>query len=229
MSAISRKKVIMPAGIELTFEAEKHIIIRPETKILSLGSGTGELEAYLVERHGCSLTGIDINPDFVEQANENSRQRNLSDKLAFEIADARETRFEDKSFDIVFASGSLSSFFDRGADEISRVLKDNGKAVIIDAAIMGDLVPRDLVNNWLGKGSDIKVFGPEEMRHEFQKRGFKTILSRVYYEPFWWEAYYSDRGNEERWVLELKQYLKYREYIGIGIYIFTKDHDQYEI
>jgi hypothetical protein len=57
MIKIRRPEVIMPGGIELTLEAERFLDVQRDTRMLSVGCGTGELELYLAEKYGCTVEG----------------------------------------------------------------------------------------------------------------------------------------------------------------------------
>ncbi len=225
MSKIKKRRVVMPAGIELTLEAEKHIIINDKMHILSVGCGTGEMEAYFAEKYGCKVTGIDIDTGFIKTAKEMAIKKKLDDLLFFEAGDGSKLRFKEKEFDIAYSSGALSNFFENGVKEIHRVLKENGKAIIIDIILMGDTVPRDLVKNWLK--SDIKIYTLDRGKTEFQKNGFSVIFTKAFYEPYWWEVYYNDRKDDPKLMEEYNNYKKYREYIGISLFILVKEGGTY--
>jgi ubiquinone/menaquinone biosynthesis C-methylase UbiE len=114
MYEISRKQVIMPGGIELTREAERHIGLRPDTRMLSVACGTGGLELYLAEKFGCPVVGVDLSASFIRAAREKAAARKLDDLVSFEIGDGSSLAFGDASFDMVFCSGALCAFFESG-------------------------------------------------------------------------------------------------------------------
>ncbi|MBL7201822.1 MAG: hypothetical protein ISS56_16910, partial [Anaerolineae bacterium] len=58
-ASIDHAEVIMPGGVELTLETEPYLALSPDTHLLSVACGTGELELYLAGRHGCRVFGVD--------------------------------------------------------------------------------------------------------------------------------------------------------------------------
>ncbi len=212
---IPRKRIVTPAGIELTLESEKHAAIHKYDKVLSVGCGTGEIEEYLAQKYGCEMTGVDINEAAVKLASKKSVKN-----LHFETGNGENLSFQDESFDIVYSSGAIGGFFDKGILEAYRVLKKNGILILIEVVFMGNMVPKDIWNIWTNR--KIKVLSRESLIWELEKTGFKDVYNRVYYEPAWWEIYYSDRGGDPAWIEERNNYLKFREYIGIGLFIFEK-------
>jgi SAM-dependent methyltransferase len=215
MLETARKRIVTPAGVELTLEAEKHVNINIDTKLLSIGCGTGEIESYLAAKYGNTVIGIDRDEELIRIAG----NKNLTN-LKFYTGDGEALDFNDDSFDYLYSCGALAAFFDLGIKEAYRVLKKDGILILIEVVFMGDPVPKDVWNIWTNR--KIKVMTREGLIWELEKTGFKNIFSRVYYEPEWFKVYYSDRGNDPVWTEEKENYLKYREYIGIGLFILAK-------
>ena len=55
--------------------------------VLELGSGPGAVAARLLDRYGCTVTGVDLNPHQIGHARQMARDRN-TDRLQFVEADA---------------------------------------------------------------------------------------------------------------------------------------------
>lgn len=58
-----------PGGLRLSKKILETLDIDEETKILDVGCGTGQTMAYIAERYGCKVTGIDVQEKMVEKAN----------------------------------------------------------------------------------------------------------------------------------------------------------------
>jgi SAM-dependent methyltransferase len=102
--------------------------IRSGQQILELGAGTGKITASLVPL-GAELTAIDISPESLSILKIRSRG-----KIKTVLGDIDELPFEDNSFDMVIASGSLSYGTPSKVDgEIFRILKDGGSIIILDS------------------------------------------------------------------------------------------------
>jgi ubiquinone/menaquinone biosynthesis C-methylase UbiE len=210
----------MPGGIELTKEAEGQVEIQAETRMLSVACGTGELELYLVERHGCQVVGIDSSEGFVRTAREKAAARNLDNLASFEVGDGNLLRFAEASFDVVFCSGALCAFFDNGLREFHRVLKPGGRGVIIDVLWRRPDVPEEIVQCWTeGEACVLTLDGNQQA---FAERGFRSLFAREYHEPPWWEAYYEDRGDAPHWREERQNYRAHQDYLGLGLFVLEK-------
>lgn len=103
----------------------------PGEKVLEIGTGVGtDLVSYA--RGGARVTGIDLTENAVKITQAHLEMLGLEyDDVR--VADAEELPFEDGSFDVVFSCGVLhhTPRIDKTLDEVYRVLKPNGKAIII--------------------------------------------------------------------------------------------------
>jgi len=131
--------------------------IGADDHILDLGTGRGFLAIEIAKAvKGCSTVGIDvwsmpakgeIHKGFVlgntkENAERNAQLEGVSDNVKFRRADARELPFESESFDVVISSFVMhqivySAGGHRVFEETYRVLKPEGRLVIVDAFISG--------------------------------------------------------------------------------------------
>lgn len=220
MQKISREEVIMPGGIELTTVAESYMALSSDRNLLSVACGTGELELYFAEKYGCQVTGIDSAQDFIARAQQKSAERNLQDLVTFEFGDGRDLNFQSNSFDIVFCSGALCAFFHDGLKEFNRVLRAKGKAVVIDVVWRKDDVPPEIEECWAGGSAHILTL--DKNIHAFAGFGFRTIFSKEYHEPAWWNAYYEDMGDAKHWQEERRNYRLHQGYIGLGLFVIER-------
>ena len=95
-------------------------------KILDIGCGSGEISRFF---NNLDYIGIDVNPDYIEFA------RRIY-KKNFELMNAQKLRFKKRYFDYVVIIGVLHHMDDKNCNlilnEITRVIKDNGKIIIIE-------------------------------------------------------------------------------------------------
>lgn len=100
-----------------------------EQKILFVGVGTGA-DLELINYSDLDITAIDYSPDMLGKAITKFKDSRI---IFFEM-DAQDMAFEDESFDYVVASLILSVVPDANKcfQEISRVLKHEGKIIIFD-------------------------------------------------------------------------------------------------
>ncbi|MGK9475594.1 class I SAM-dependent methyltransferase [Melioribacter sp. OK-6-Me] len=97
--------------------------------IIDVGCGTGNYSLELAAL-GCNVTGVDNSKKMIDIAIEKARYRNL--KVNFLFADVTKLPFEDDLFDAAVCVAAVE-FFDnwqKGVNEIFRVVKPGGKIVI---------------------------------------------------------------------------------------------------
>ncbi len=115
-------------GRLLGLNTEKHM------RILDAGCGVGGVSLYLAQRYPtASFVGITIASEQVKLASNFCKKSGVSN-VEFYKKSYLDTGFSDCSFDAVFAveSASYASSFNTFINEMYRVLKPDGKLVILD-------------------------------------------------------------------------------------------------
>jgi ubiquinone/menaquinone biosynthesis C-methylase UbiE len=97
--------------------------------ILDIGTGTGVLPRAMY-KYGAKYTGLDISENQIKYAGELSKKQNMD--IAFKICPAESTGLNSKEYDVITAAQCFV-YFDKmkTIPEIKRLLKDDGKLVII--------------------------------------------------------------------------------------------------
>jgi len=176
--------------------AKECIITSKSYKILDIAAGTGEFAIAIkkeCERNDkqVKLTGVDFNKDMLSVAKEKVKARNID--IKFEVGDALNLRFPDKSFEIVTSAFAMRDFdsLSKFAKEVHRVLKPGGKIVLMDMSkpdkglmkyvfkvyfnimlLEGMLVDKNAY--WFLVDS-IKKFDKKNLLKLLKKQGFKEI------------------------------------------------------
>lgn len=101
------------------------------SKILDVGCGTGEMTLLLAEM-GYNVTGIDLSEKMLQKAR--VKAKSSKRKVRFERGDAEKLNSGDESFDVVINRHLLWTLHrpTEAIDEWKRVLKKNGKLIVID-------------------------------------------------------------------------------------------------
>jgi ubiquinone/menaquinone biosynthesis C-methylase UbiE len=99
-------------------------------RVLEIGCGLGTDGAQFAKA-GADYTGVDLTEAAVELARKRFELFNLSG--TFRTADAENLDFKEETFDLVYSHGVLHHTPDtaRAVREIHRVLKKNGKAIVM--------------------------------------------------------------------------------------------------
>jgi ubiquinone/menaquinone biosynthesis C-methylase UbiE len=106
--------------------------IEPQDRILDVACGTGEYERLLLERNSKQqITGIDISENMLNVAKEKYQ---TYPNIEFHQASVNSLPCDNNSFDVVISANAFH-YFDNpqiALTEMKRVLKPNGKLVILD-------------------------------------------------------------------------------------------------
>ena len=103
-------------------------------KILEIGSGPGHLSVRLARDQGFDVVGLDLDPVMVARAEANAEGVDAGRAPRFVVGDVANLPFDARSFDLVVSTFSMHHWSDAtaGLDEIARVLRPDGRALIWD-------------------------------------------------------------------------------------------------
>ncbi len=114
--------------------------LAPGDRVLDLGCGTGAL-AVLLARKGCHVTGVDVSPAMLAQADRRVCEAGMQEQVTLRELGVVEldSAFDDASFDAVV---STLLFSDLSDDEIAyalaesrRILKPGGRLFVADEVL----------------------------------------------------------------------------------------------
>jgi len=110
------------AGAE---EFVERLDLKPGTRVLDVACGTGNL-AIPAARKGADVTGVDIAPNLIEQAQARAEAEGLN--AEFEVGDAEAMPYADRSFDVVMTmfGAMFAPRPDVTARELKRVCRPGG-------------------------------------------------------------------------------------------------------
>jgi ubiquinone/menaquinone biosynthesis C-methylase UbiE len=144
--------------------------LNPGSQVLEIAPGPGYLAIELARVIDGRVTGLDISRSFVRMARENARKAGL--RIDFEHGDAADLPFPDNQFDFIACRAAFKNFARPLAalNEMHRVLKDGGTALVID--LRKDF-SRQAVNDY--------VSGRNPLAAAMIKLTFNTMLKRRAY------------------------------------------------
>jgi len=168
--------------------------IRPESKILDLGCGTGGLVASLsplIEKYG-EIIGVDISPKMIEVAIKNNKHYNKDKNIRFVVSGAEKLPFQDSYFNLVFCLNSFHHYFNQrdAINEICRIMAPDSFFILLDAFSdnpirkLWGLVLKFLFNEpyakYHTKSSLNDLFNKSNMQLLKQERFFYFALISIY-------------------------------------------------
>jgi len=160
--------------------------------VLDIGSGLGGVDLLLAERHGAGhVTGIDIDPWLVSQAQTLIEERGLSHRVEFRAVAPGPLPFDDRSFDAVFSKDAMIHIPDKPAlyAEVLRVLRPGGRFIASDWLFGDGAAEARSIRDWLEDNPLGFIFTtPEEAKAELDRAGFedsyvidrRDFLARVF-------------------------------------------------
>lgn len=107
---------------------------QPKT-ILDLATGTADLAIALAKCNPqAHIIGMDISEKMLEIGKEKVSKKGLANQIELRLGDAATLPFESNTFDAVSVAFGIRNFenLEHGLSEIQRVLKPNGRAVILE-------------------------------------------------------------------------------------------------
>lgn len=165
-------------------------------QILDIATGTGDLAIMMASLKPDRIVGLDISAGMLEVGKQKVAKANLSKTIEMIVGDSEKMPFEDNTFDAITVSFGVRNFenLDKGLTEINRVLKPNGKFVILETSnptkfpfkqgykiytnyilpIIGKIFSKDKVAySYLSESANHFPFG-EALNNILEKNGFKN-------------------------------------------------------
>jgi len=106
--------------------------LAPNSRVLEIAPGPGYLSVELAKLGKFKVTGLDISETFVRLASEHARREGVV--VRFIHGSALDIPFEDGLFDLIVCRAAFKNFSEplKALNEMHRVLKPKGRAIIID-------------------------------------------------------------------------------------------------
>ena len=113
----------------------KHIIkklnLKPNQRVLDIGSGWGSLAIEIAKASQCEVVGITLSENQLEYSKKKTKELNLENQVEFKLIDYRQL---DEKFDRIVSVGMFEhvgrKFYKNYFNQISNLLNDDGIALI---------------------------------------------------------------------------------------------------
>jgi len=130
---LSPKRLFPPGGVELYRQIALLTEMSPALEVLDVASGKGVPLEYFVREFGVTASGVDVDPEMVEEAERWSRELGAGQRLQFQWARSDALPYRDAIFDVAIGEIGLANHCSP-ADalaELVRVTKPGGFIVLV--------------------------------------------------------------------------------------------------
>jgi sarcosine/dimethylglycine N-methyltransferase len=150
--------------------------LKPEDKVLDIGSGYGGAARYLASSFGCSVMALNLSEKENERARMLSEQRGLSDKIKVVDGSFEEIPAAADQFDIVWSQDAIlhSGQREKVLQEVARVLKPGGRFIFTDP-MQADDCPGDVLQPILDRIHLDSLASPRFYRAILTRLGFQEV------------------------------------------------------
>jgi demethylmenaquinone methyltransferase/2-methoxy-6-polyprenyl-1,4-benzoquinol methylase len=107
--------------------------LQPKT-MLDIATGTADVAIACMQLKPSHITGVDISALMLAEGQKKIEVLGFAKQITLQQADSESLPFEDNSFDAITVAFGVRNFqnLDKGLSEMFRVLKPNGKVVILE-------------------------------------------------------------------------------------------------
>ena len=104
--------------------------------ILDIATGTGDIAINLSKLKDSQIIGIDISEKMLDVAGDKIRKMNITN-ITLELSKAEKLKYKNNFFDLISIGYGVRNFEDliNGLKESYRVLKKNGKLIILETSV----------------------------------------------------------------------------------------------
>lgn len=149
----------------------------PQARVLDVACGSGGPGLALVQRTGCRLIGLDVEPDGIAYASAQASARGLENRATFTVCDcSAPLPFGDAAFDAVLCIDAISHLNDRARtlSEWARVLARGGRMIFTDVFVLTGPVAKSEIEIRASVG--FHLFVPPGINERFIEAAGLTLM-----------------------------------------------------
>lgn len=224
-----------PGSRSSTQKALSYVVdLPPDPRILDVGCGPGAQTLCLAESCRGRIVAVDNHEPFLAQLARKVEELKLSEKITPLKADMNQLPFEDQSFDLIWAEGSIFVIgMETGLAKWRPLLRSLGYLAFTEVSWIRRDIPDELGRFWQEVYPAISTIAQNEERIEQQ--GYELLGDFILPESDWWQEYYrpieaklphlrekhkGDAEALEMLALEEKEIELYRRYASYYGYVF---------
>jgi ubiquinone/menaquinone biosynthesis C-methylase UbiE len=229
-----------PGNPAITLKALSFIEgLTDKSKIADIGCGTGGQTMVLAQNTQSEITGIELWKDFVNQFNQNAKEKNLNYRVKGIVGDMTNLPFQEEEMDLIWSEGAIYNIgFERGLTEWRKFLKQGGYIAVTENTWFTEERPAEIQEFWEKAYPEIDTI-PNKVA-QMQKAGYLPVAIFFVPEKCWADYYqiqhpkmyksflqkYAGNKAAEEFVAaqkyEAELFNKYKAYFGYMFYIGKK-------
>ena len=176
--------------------AELNLSNPDASHLLDMGCGRGRISHYFASLTGGQVSGYNIDPNQIENADDWAKETNMSDRLHFKVGDHHKPlEYDSESFDGCFSFQAVWPFFkeeelDSCAEEMFRVLKPGSRYACSEYLLSpyfdwSNEEHANLHKKYLPTLAATQSIYPADVCKALERAGFKILLSAPSKSPAW--------------------------------------------
>lgn len=170
-------------------------------KVLDVGCGPGRQTLILARETGGEITAVDNHQPYLDELLTRAEKEGLDERIITKCCSMDDMRFDDASFDLVWAEGAIYIMgFQKGLSSWRRFLGPDGAMAVTELSWLVDS-PQEEVKSFFGEAYPAMqtVAGNTELIRESR---YSLIDTFTLPESAWWDGYY---GPMEKRISELRE------------------------
>ena len=180
-----------PGSTDSTAKALSLIPQLPDSpQILDVGCGPGAQTMVLAKTTGGLITAVDFHKPYLEELMSRATTEGVTAQIQTLELDMRELNFDDASFDLIWAEGSIYIIgVESGLSSWRRFLKPTGCIAFTEVSWLTDEPESEVRKFWDEAYPEMRTI--EENVALISQSGFELIESFTLPEKDWWSDYYT--------------------------------------
>ena len=160
-----------------------------DTRLLDIGCGSGMQTLELARNCQASIMATDIYAPFLEILQRNATKEGLAGRIQTQVADMTNLPFDDNSFDVLWAEGSIFIIgFAQGLAQWRRLIKPGGYLVVSEFTWFAQDIPAELKKFCLMDPNEDASLPAR--RRAIEEAGYTLLEEFPLAREGWWDAYY---------------------------------------
>lgn len=181
-------------GIDIRWRKKAIKLLKPSQpkQILDIATGTGDFAIEALKLNPTKIIGVDISEGMLGVGREKMKKKGFDQIIDMQSGDSENLEFGDNNFDAVIVAFGVRNFenLEKGLKEMNRVLKEGGKAVILEFSKPSTFPFKQLYNfyfRWIlpkvgklvSKDNAAYTYLPESVKEFPHGQEFLNVLAKT--------------------------------------------------